>query len=155
MVVSAYGMGKIVVFEVDADGLPVPTTVRDMITGLSGAEGALIDPLTGDFLFTTFGGSNRVIRVSGFEAPSALVEIASTAAQLSVSPNPTDGPIRFDLDASAPVNAVEVLDVNGRVVLRTGRPAGNTIDLATLPMGLYTVLAFTQEGVRSARVVRE
>ncbi|MBL8000327.1 MAG: T9SS type A sorting domain-containing protein [Flavobacteriales bacterium] len=155
MVVSAYSFGKIVVFEVDADGLPVPSTARDMITGLSGAEGALIDPLTGDFLFSTFGGSNRVIRVSGFEAPSALAEIAFAAEPLSVSPNPTEGPLRLTIDAAVTIEAVEVLDMNGRVVVRTGRLADDRLDLSALGSGVYVVRAFTAKGVRLARVMRQ
>jgi hypothetical protein len=39
------------------------------IAGLSGAEGAVIDPLAGDFLFSTFGDGDRVVRVEGFAAP--------------------------------------------------------------------------------------
>ena len=34
--------------------------------GLTGAEGAFLDPLSGDFLFTTFGGGNRLIAIRGF-----------------------------------------------------------------------------------------
>lgn len=37
-----------------------------MVTGLNGAEGALIDPVTGDFLFSTFGSGNEVFKVTGF-----------------------------------------------------------------------------------------
>jgi hypothetical protein len=155
MVVSAYSMGKIVAFEVDADGLPVTSTARDMITGLTGAEGAFIDPLTGDFLFSTFGSFNRVIRVSGFQAPSAVAEITRTTTTLPVAPNPTSGLLRLALDASERINAVEVLDVNGRVAISTIAAAGNTIDLALLPAGMYTVWVNTGNGVRMARVVRE
>jgi hypothetical protein len=155
MVVSAFSLGKIVAFEVDADGLPIPATARDMVTGLVGAEGAWIDPLTGDFLFSTFGTSNRVIRVSGFEVPSAIADAAHSVNNMTVAPNPTNGTLRLNIDASGPIDAVEVLDVNGRVVLRTGKPADNTIDLGALPTGLYTLRAFTQEGSRIARVVRD
>ncbi len=155
MVVSAYSFGKIVAFEVDADGMPVPSTARDMITGLTGAEGAFIDPLTGDFLFSTFGSFNRVIRVSGFEAPNAVAQIERSVAPLNVSPNPTNGPLWLNIDATELLTAVEVLDGSGRVVMRIGRPADNTIDLGALPAGLYLLRAFTQEGVRIARVVRE
>ena len=45
--------------------------------GLTGAEGSLIDPVTGDFLFSTFGGGDRLIVVQGFQAvlpePSTLL----------------------------------------------------------------------------------
>ena len=63
--------------------------------------------------------------------------------------------LRLTIDASGPIDAVEVLDVNGRVVLRHGRPSDNTIDLGTLHPGIYTVLALTKQGMRTARVVRE
>lgn len=155
MVVSAYGMGKIVAFDVDPDGLPVPGTARDMVTGMSGAEGAVIDPLTGDFLFSTFGGSNRVIRVSGFQTPNAVAGITGSIASLTVSPNPTNGPVRLHRGPSEQIDAVEVLDVNGRVVLRTGRPADDLIDLGSLETGVYVVRVFMQEGLHTARVVRE
>lgn len=56
-------------------------TAQNVITGLSGAEGAFIDPVTGDFLFSTFGGGNQVIRLSGFPAPTAaMVSIGGRVA---------------------------------------------------------------------------
>jgi hypothetical protein len=42
------------------------------MTGLTGAFGAMIDPVTGDFLFSTFGETaeeNRIVAVRGFAAP--------------------------------------------------------------------------------------
>ena len=36
---------------------------------MNGAEGAFIDPVTGDFLFSTFGGGDRVVSIQGFSAP--------------------------------------------------------------------------------------
>jgi len=75
IIISSYGNGKVVVYEADANGLPMPSTARDMVTGLSGAEGALIDPVTGDLLFSTFGGANTVIRVSGFADPEDCLGI--------------------------------------------------------------------------------
>jgi hypothetical protein len=66
--VSQYDLGSVQAFAVDADGLPTgPGT--NFVTGLTGAEGAVIDPVTGSFLFSTFGGGNRVVMVSGFAAP--------------------------------------------------------------------------------------
>lgn len=68
--VSEYSAGAVRAYELDAAGNPDPTTRRDFLTGLSGAEGATIDPITGDFLFSTFGGGNRVVLVSGFDLPT-------------------------------------------------------------------------------------
>src|SRR5262249_25050521 len=66
VLVSEYSYGDIAVFDVNANGDPVIATRRPFITGLLGAEGATIDPVTGDFLFSTFGGQARVIAVRGF-----------------------------------------------------------------------------------------
>ena len=71
VLIALYGAGKVITAPLDASGDPILTSAQNFITGLSGAEGAFIDPVTGDFLFSTFGGSNKVIRVSGFIAPTA------------------------------------------------------------------------------------
>ena len=54
---------------VDAEGNPLVGSRRTFLSGLTGAEGAVIDPVTGDFLFSTFGGSSQVVVISGFIAP--------------------------------------------------------------------------------------
>lgn len=70
VLIAEYGTGMISTYQTDANFDPIAATRQTFITGLSGAEGAFIDPVTGDFLFSTFGGSNQVIRVSGgFVAP--------------------------------------------------------------------------------------
>ena len=69
LIVSEFSAGNVSTYNVDANGDPIVTSRKDFMTGLGGAEGAYIDPLTGDFLFSTFGGGNRVIVVTGFSAP--------------------------------------------------------------------------------------
>ncbi len=69
MLVSEWSNGTVGAYAIDQNGNPVLSTRRDFLTGLSGAEGAFIDPLTGDFLFSTFGGGDRVVAVRGFVAP--------------------------------------------------------------------------------------
>ena len=64
--VSEYGTGQIAAYSLDANGYPIVASRQNFMTGLSGAEGAFTDPLTGDFLFSTYGGGNRVIAVRGF-----------------------------------------------------------------------------------------
>ncbi|MDF1836940.1 MAG: hypothetical protein P1V35_03645 [Planctomycetota bacterium] len=68
--ISEYGANRVSTYDIDANGNPVVATRRAFMNGLSGAEGAVIDPITGDFLFSTFGGGNRVLVVRGFDAPS-------------------------------------------------------------------------------------
>jgi hypothetical protein len=71
MLLCDYSAGRIAAFDVDGTASPVVATRRDFITGLSGAEGATIDPATGDFMFSTFGGGNQVVIVTGFGQPCA------------------------------------------------------------------------------------
>jgi hypothetical protein len=72
MLVSEYSADAVRAYDIDANGDPLPGTQREFLTGLSGAEGAVIDPVTGDFLFSTFGGGDRVIVVRGFSAPAVF-----------------------------------------------------------------------------------
>ncbi len=67
--ISEYSANRVAAYEINADGAALPKTRRVFLTGLSGAEGAAIDPITGDFIFSTFGGGNRVIVVQGFNDP--------------------------------------------------------------------------------------
>ncbi len=70
ILLAEYVSGRISAYEIDGNGDPLVATRRDFITGLSGAEGAFIDPLTGDFIFSTFGSANQVIMVQGFLVPT-------------------------------------------------------------------------------------
>jgi len=69
MLVSEYGSGSVGSYPIDANGNPVPASRHTFISGLTGAEGATIDPVTGDFFFSTFGGGNQVFEVQGFVPP--------------------------------------------------------------------------------------
>lgn len=68
LLVSEYTAGTVGAYTSDGSSNPLVTTRRDFLTGLTGAEGATIDPVTNDFMFSTFGGSNQVIVVQGFVA---------------------------------------------------------------------------------------
>jgi hypothetical protein len=69
MLISEFSAGVVGAYELDANGNPLVNTRRVFVTELSGAEGAAIDPITGDFLFSTFGGGDQVVVVQGFLAP--------------------------------------------------------------------------------------
>jgi len=77
MLVSEYAAGIVSTYDVDANGDPIVASRKVFISGLGGAEGAMIDPQTGDFLFSTFGSGNHVVAVRGF---ASVPEPASMAA---------------------------------------------------------------------------
>lgn len=74
VLVTEWAAGRVGVYDIDANGDPIASSRRDFITDLSGAEGAVIDPITGDFLFSTFGGGDQVVVVQGFIAPQPPVD---------------------------------------------------------------------------------
>src|SRR5208282_3555702 len=75
ILVAEYSNGSVASYTIDANGNPVLASRQDFVTGLTGAEGAAQDPLTGDLFFSTFGGSNQVIEVQGFISPQVNAQI--------------------------------------------------------------------------------
>ena len=69
-----YQVGKVYTYETNSNGDPVLATRRTLVSGLTNAEGAALDPATGDFLFSTFGNGSEVYRVSGFSAAAPVPE---------------------------------------------------------------------------------
>ena len=74
LLLAEYGLGTVIACQLDGGGNPVVASCQDFVQGLTGAEGGFVDPLTGDFLFSTFGGGNQVVEVSGFVAPAPTPE---------------------------------------------------------------------------------
>ncbi len=156
VLVSAYDAGRVVAFEVDSIGLPVDTTARDVVTGLTGAEGAVIDPVTGDFLFSTFGGGNRIIRVSGFSVPTQIRQPANDQGDLTVFPNPFDQKLTLQLQHPHQNLQVKMLDATGRTVATTSRQLATKLELdtATLLGGWYTLLMVSDRAVWRKKVFK-
>jgi hypothetical protein len=80
ILVSAFSEGRVDAYEVDANGDPIIATRRLFLGDLEGAEGAVFDPLTGDFLFSTFGGGDHLVAVRGFDLPPTPAPIPEPSA---------------------------------------------------------------------------
>jgi hypothetical protein len=157
MAVSSYGNGKVVVFEVGSDGLPNVSTARDLITGLAGAEGALIDPVTGDFLFSTYGGGDKIIRVSGFRAPSGIGdERLTNIAGFSIFPNPTSGLIKIELTYPWVNGSFEICNIFGNSIIRKEvyRNGIYELDLTSHPDGIYVIRFTNGEKAGTQRLIK-
>lgn len=85
MLVAEFSAGSVAAYDVDANGDPILSSRQTFVSGLTGAEGAVLDPLTGDFLFSTFGGGDHVLLVSGFTQlpPSPVPEPETYAMMLA------------------------------------------------------------------------
>ena len=93
LLVSEYGAGVVSTYQVDGSGNPSLPTRAVFVAGLTGAEGAVIDPVTGDFLFSTFGGGNQVIVVRGFAIPVGETPTPTpTGSAATATPTPTSPP---------------------------------------------------------------
>jgi hypothetical protein len=85
VLISEYKSGIVASFGIDGNGLPTGTGTT-FISGLTGVEGAVLDPVTNDYLFSTFGSENQIIEVQGFaavtvpEPSSFLLAVAGMAA---------------------------------------------------------------------------
>lgn len=84
ILITDYSAGTVTAYEVDANGDPLINTGQTFLSSLSGAEGAAIDPLTGDFLFSTFGGNNEIVVVQGFNAPEPSSLVLAAIALVGV-----------------------------------------------------------------------
>jgi hypothetical protein len=127
LLVSEYGVDEVAAYQVDADGDPLIATRRSIITGLDGAEGALLDPVTGDFLFSTFGGGSRVVAVRGFRAPAA--QLPPPVAGKTVNAYVVRGKVRVKLRGRKKFVELEA----GRQI-----PVGSTVDTTK---GRVTIVA--------------
>jgi Secretion system C-terminal sorting domain len=109
MLVSEYSAGNVVTYQLDVNGDPDTLTRALFITGLTGAEGATIDRLTGDFLFSTFGGGDHVIVVKGFARPGVAQQdnpdrILFELKQNNPNPFKQSTAIQFSVPRSSYVN---------------------------------------------------
>jgi hypothetical protein len=132
MLVSEYQAGQVGAYAVDADGDPIPSTRRTFITGLSGADGAFIDPVTGDFLFSTFGSGDQVVVVSGFAKP-----LPPPVAGKKVNALPAGGTVKIKLPGK-----------KGFKTLKAGQqiPVGTTVDTTKGRVTLVTAGSGSETG---------
>lgn len=158
MVISSYGDGTVVAFEVGADGLPLPSTAREMVTDLTGAEGAWIDPVTGDFIFSTFGGGDKIIRISGFVAPSAVGDLTLiNNGGFKLYPNPTAGLMQLEFASPTAAGYFEIFNIIGQSILKQ-EFSGNSLhefDFSSQPNGIYIIHVKNGDAVGNQQFIKE
>jgi len=84
VLVSEWSNGVVATYDIDANGDPLVATRRVFMSDLGNAEGAAIDPYTGDFLFSRFAGDDRgVVVVGGFAPPQPVPLPGALGAMLA------------------------------------------------------------------------
>ena len=73
LIVSEWSTDTVGVYQIDAQGDPTPPSRKDFFTAFPRPWGAYFEPLTGDFIFLTWGaGVDRMYIVQGFKAPPPI-----------------------------------------------------------------------------------
>ncbi|MBF9224326.1 T9SS type A sorting domain-containing protein [Hymenobacter sp. BT662] len=108
--------------------------------------------------FSTVAGQPR-LNVARITAPNVLsvAAPAAVAARTAAWPVPAHGQLRIAPDLSAGPLAVELTDALGRTVRRqpATRAAEQTLDLETLPAGLYVLRVHYAAGTVARRIAVE
>jgi hypothetical protein len=125
ILVSEYSAGLVGTYRVNGSGDPIVSSRRTFISGLQGAEGAFFDPSSGDFMFSTYGGGNRVVVVRGFAPPPPVLG-------RSVNLRPVRGRVLVRLPAGSSSAGARAAGSRGSrfVPLREARqiPVGSLLD---------------------------
>nr|WP_246558962.1 T9SS type A sorting domain-containing protein [Hymenobacter piscis] len=158
-------------------GQPVPLTVQapragtysltatDLLNLPAGTDVVLVDLTAGTRTPLQAGTRYSLTLPAGTTAGRLQLEVAGRALstssqlaqQLSVYPNPTDGQVQLVRPAAWGGLQVQVLNSVGQTVQTTRLSAGEqTLDLRTLPVGVYTLRLTTQQGLTlTKRLVRQ
>ncbi|HEX8077053.1 MAG TPA: hypothetical protein VF511_04510, partial [Chthoniobacterales bacterium] len=115
VLIANYAKNRITTAPLDYKGDPIIANQREFLNGLVGPEGATVDPVTGDVLFSTSGTENKVIIVRGFAVPSTSPIPAPSPCQYRVAiifsdPNGAPTKIRDEIQADPDVAAVALLN---------------------------------------------
>ena len=154
MLVTEYQDGMIGAYEIDGDGNPIVSTRRTFISGLDNAVGAAIDPVTNDFLFSTFGGGNQVVAVGGFGlAPppelgkNVTVSVVKGKVRVKLPPGSAGarasqkGTRFIPLTEARTVPVRSILDTRkGTVALRSARNKAGKTQSGEFTAGVFQVL---------------
>ncbi len=89
VLVTEYDLGNVAAYATDANGDPIPSTRRLVVSGLTTPEAFAFDPLTGDLLISTPAGSRSIRRITGFPAPIRNVMLSPDLASAAVGADHT------------------------------------------------------------------
>jgi Bacterial Ig domain len=139
VLVADWNGDRIVSFEVDANGDPLPETQRVFATDMNSVDGAAVDPLTGDFLFSSF--SKGLVWVIGRLGLAGLTVTITSPVNNSTFGAPAF--FRAWADASQPGGSIDEVDfyVDG---VYSGRGNGNgsyTAEVGSLAAGIHALTA--------------
>jgi hypothetical protein len=152
MLLSEYSDGNIVAYTLDGNGDPVVASRSVVLSGLSGAEGAAIDPVTGDFLFSTFGEAvDHVVAIHGFSVPPTATETAASSATSTATPTASSTPTATRTPCI--VDDVPCTPVPQSGIVRTATPRATATSRTSTPLATQTAPRATPTPVTTVLAV--
>lgn len=129
---------------------PLNEGVGQTLANMSGADGYLGNS-------TATEGADPIWTNEGCTLSPVGIPELGAGPQPSVLPSPTNGPLTIDLNETIRVDRLVLTDVQGRTVLESRPGAVRTIDLdlGHLANGTYHATLFTEQGVRTVKVVKQ
>ncbi len=115
----------------------------------------------------TQGSANNVMDgVQAFDMPptevlncSGILGVSdATHSELSLYPNPTRGEVYILTDKSYTDTKISVTDLTGKVVYQTNLDLGSkkgTLDVSSLPVGVYVVKIDTKDGIITKKLIKK
>ena len=84
-----------------------------------------------------------------------ISEVPQSASGLTIYPNPAKDKIFIKSDLQ--INNIEIYDIAGRTVETSLQQPNSvkTINISSLPQGVYMVKVYTNEGVAVRKIVKE
>jgi hypothetical protein len=144
VLIACYGDDRVVAYEVDANGDPIPSTQRDFLMGFYENVGLTVDPVTGDFLVANSDFNNPHILVIGnMSVGLTQVRITSPADGSSFTAPAT---LQVEAEASQTNGAITRVDFyQGTTLLSSATGPFFSIQ-AELTTGQYTLTAVAIDG---------
>jgi hypothetical protein len=138
--VLADAWGNIIDEVTYTDSLPWPTTADGLGDFL-----ILIDLDSDNSLGENWMAADRFVGVAEHQLPTLL----------TVMPNPTTGKVR--VMSGKPIQDITLSDISGRTVLtQRGGKSDQTLDLSSLPAGIYFVRVVTHnQEIATAKVIKQ
>ena len=153
VLIALYGLGKVVTAPLDANGDPILANAQDVLQQLGHADGACIDPVTGDFLFGSFSAQGQLIRVSGFEAPTPTPTATVTPTPAATATATPSGTAKAKTnERSVAVSALASLTLNPATVTGGANNSTGTVTLSAAAPAGGAVVALTSNNPNAATV---
>ena len=153
VLIALYGLGKVVTAPLDANGDPILANAQDVLQQLGHADGACMDPVTGDFLFGSFNAQGQLIRVSGFEAPTPTptATVTPTPPATATATPSARATAKTTRDTTSVSPALASMTLNPATVTGGANSTGTVTLSAAAPAG-GAVVALTSSNTNAATV---